>query len=82
MYPMRPRICRGEPPDIEAEHAHLAAVGWEQAQQGLDHRAFPGPIGAEQAHGAARKGGIDIAQRPLPAIADADTLEFDDRRHR
>src|SRR5690349_20612613 len=69
-------------PDVETQDSHFTAIGCQQAQQSLDHRALARSIRTEQADGTAGKRRAHIAQRPLGSIADADMLQIDDWRHR
>jgi hypothetical protein len=63
---------------IVAEHAHVAAVGRDEAEQRLQHRALARAIGTEQADGARLEHGADVAQRPIAAVFHADAIELND----
>ena len=64
--------------DVEIEHADAAAVGLDEAEQRLEHRALAGAVRPEQADRPGRKRRGDVGQRPLGAVAHADPLENGD----
>jgi hypothetical protein len=64
--------------DVEAEHAHAAAVRLHEAEQRLEHRALPRAVRPEQADRAGAELGAHVAQRGGPAVGDGDVVEADD----
>ena len=64
---------RGSLLERPAVDPHLAALGREQAEQGLEQRGLAGAVGAEQAdHLAAADREVDVAADRLAGIAEAE----------
>src|SRR3982750_3151443 len=68
-------------PHVEIEHFHLPLCRLHESEQRFDHRALAGAVRAEQADGAGRELGRDVAERPLPAIADTNAVKGHNGRH-
>src|SRR5262249_47234149 len=65
--------------DVEAEHAHAAALGHEKPEQRLEHRALAGAVRPEQADRARRERRRHVAHRAIFSVGDGHALERDDR---
>ena len=65
--------------DVQAEHAHLAAVGHDEPEQRLDHRALAGAVRAEQTHGSGAERRRHVAQRLVAAVRHRYRIQRDDR---
>ena len=64
--------------DVDAEDTHAAALGHDEPEQRLDHRALAGTIGPQQADRSGRKRRRHVAQREVLSVGDAHVLERDD----
>ena len=60
---------------VQAQHFESSGFGRDETQEGLEHRALPGPVRTEQTHGALRKRCAYVAERGIGAVLNADLVE-------
>jgi hypothetical protein len=61
--------------DVEAKYLEPAAGRWEQAEDGLQERAFSSAIRSEQSNGAGRNRQRDVIEGTVDAVPHGDMVQ-------